>query len=225
MKTHRRAGRAGRGTIMEVTDLSIRTLRAALAAALAGAGLLAAVPAAQAAAPADCTPQPASAHPFAAWDDFGVYALVDGGDMESGLAGWTATGSAHVVEGNEPFLVGAASDHLALALGPGDSVTSAPVCIDDTYPWFRFFARNTSERKGKLKVEVLYTDSKGTLREEGTGDYATSERAWLPTGSLGISIDFADVPGGALPVSFRFTAQTNSSFELDDVYVDPMARG
>ena len=31
--------------------------------------------------------------------------------------------------------------------------------------------------------------------------------------------------GGAVPVSFRFTAESNSSFLVDDVYVDPMARG
>jgi hypothetical protein len=211
---------------MEVNDVPTRTLRAAVAAALTGAGLLAAAPAAHAdGAPASCTPKAASAHPFAAWDDSGLYTLVDGGDMESGLGGWTATGSAHVVEGNEPFQVGGGADHLALALGPDDSVISAPICIDDGYPWFRFFARNTSGRRGKLKVDVLYADAGGKLRQAGTGDYATSESDWRPTGSLDISIDFADVAGGALPVAFRFTAQPGSSFDLDDVYVDPMARG
>jgi hypothetical protein len=204
--------------------LSINRLRGALAAVVAGAGLLAAVPAAQAkdAAAAACTPQPAAATPFAAWDDFGIYTLVAGGDMESGLAGWTTTGTAHVIEGNEPFQVGGETDHLALALAPGDSATSAPICIDDTYPWFRFFARNTSGHKGKLKVEVLYTDSRGRARAEGTGDYATSESAWRPSDTLGIPVEFEHA-GETVVVSFRFTAL--SSFELDDVYVDPMARG
>jgi hypothetical protein len=208
---------------MEVTALN----RKMLAAAVAGLGLLAAAPAAQAAAtaaPASCTPQPATAHPFAPWDDFGFYALVSGGDVEGDLAGWTLDG-AQVAEGNEPFFVGGAGDHRSLALAEGDSVTTAPICIDDTYPWFRFFARNTAGRKAKLRVQVLYTDVKGKLREEGTGDYATNDDAWLPTGTLGIDIDWASVSGGALPVSFRFTAESNSSFLVDDVYVDPMARG
>jgi hypothetical protein len=197
-----------------------------LAAAVAGLGLLAAAPAVQAAtpAPADCTPQPATGQPFSPWDDLGFYTLVAGGDVEGALAGWTLDG-AQVAEGNEPFQVGGASDHLALALDEGDSVTTAPICIDDTYPWFRFFARNTAGRKAKLRVEVLYTDVRGKLREVGTGDYATREDDWLPTGSLGIDVDWDKVPGGALPVSFRFTAENNSSFLVDDVYVDPMARG
>jgi len=209
---------------MEVTVLNSKLL----AAAVAGLGLLAAAPAAQAstaaAAPASCTPQPATGQPFSPWDDFGFYALVSGGDVEGDLAGWTLDG-AQVVEGNEPFQVGGAADHLALALNEGDSVTTAPICIDDTYPWFRFFARNTAGRKAKLRVDVLYTDVKGKLREEGTGDYTTREEGWLPTGSLGIDIDWDKVPGGAVLVSFRFTAQNNASFLVDDVYVDPMARG
>jgi hypothetical protein len=208
---------------MEVTALFRNKL---LAAGVCGLGLLAAAPAAQAAtaAPASCTPQPASGQPFAPWDDFGFYALVSGGDVEGDLDGWTLDG-ARVVEGNEPFSVGGDGDHRSLALDEGDSVTTAPICIDDTYPWFRFFARNTAGRKAKLRVEVLYTDARGRLREEGTGDYATRESDWLPTGSLAIDVDWDRIPGGAVPVSFRFTAESNSSFLVDDVYVDPMARG
>ena len=198
-----------------------------LAAAVTGLGLLAAAPAAQAApapAPAGCTPQPATGQPFTPWDDLGRYTLVSGGDFEGGLAGWTLNG-AQVVEGNERFQVGGAGDHRSLALAEGASVTSAPICIDDTYPWFRFFARNTSGGKAKLRVDVLYTDAKGKLRGEGTGDYSTREDGWLPTGSLGIDVDWDKVPGGAVLVSFRFTAENDSSFLVDDVYVDPFARG
>jgi hypothetical protein len=210
--------------IMEVTTLSRNKL---LAAAVCGLGVLAAAPAAQAAtaaAPASCTPQPATGRPFAPWDDFGFYSLVPGGDVEGDLAGWTLDG-AQVAEGNEPFQAGGAGDHRSLALAEGDSVTTAPICVDDTYPWFRFFARNTAGRKAKLRVEVLYTDVNGNLREEGTGDYATRESDWLPTGSLAIDVDWDKVPGGTVLVSFRFTAESNSSFLVDDVYVDPMARG
>ena len=198
-----------------------------LAAAVTGLGLLAAAPAAHAApapAPADCTPQPAIGQPFTPWDDLGFYTLVSGGDIEGDLSGWTLNG-AQVVEGNERFGVGGAGDHRSLALAEGDSVTSAPICIDDTYPWFRFFARNTAGRNAKLRVDVLYTDVKGKLREEGTGDYSTREDGWLPTGSLGIDVDWNKVPGGTVLVSFRFTAESNSSFLVDDVYVDPFARG
>jgi hypothetical protein len=195
-------------------------LRRAAAVTLAGLATLAAAPAAEAA----CTPQPASAQPFAQWGDNGLYTLLDGGGAEGDLTGWTLTGSAHVVEGNEPFQAGGADDHLALALVAGDSITTAPICIDDSYPWFRFFARNTSGRKGKLNIEVLYTDAGGKQRSRESDGYATADDQWRPSGTVRIPVDF-DRTGSTIAVSFRFTARSNSSFLLDDVFVDPMARG
>jgi hypothetical protein len=189
-------------------------LRHPVAALVAGASLLLAAPAAHAA----CTPQPAAAHPFAAFGDDGVYTLVAGGDFEGDLSGWTG---ARTVAGNNPFL---ADGSTAAALGPGDSLTTAPICIDDSYPWFRFFADNRSGGKGKLKVEVLYTDLKGRPRSRNEDDYATSDAGWKPSDTVGIDVDW-DHAGDAVAVRFRFTAQPSSSFALDDIYVDPMARG
>jgi hypothetical protein len=201
--------------------------RTPIAAALAALGLLAAVPAAQA-APAvalatNCTPQKATVHPFASWNDLGSYTLVSGGDAEGALSGWTLNG-AGVVEGNEPFKVGRSTDHRSIALVGGASVTTAPICIDSTYPWFRFFARNTSGRLAQLKVDIFFTDTLGRVRNAGTGAYSTASGAWVPTGTMGIDIAWQAIPGGSLPVTFRFTAVGSASFLIDDVYVDPMAR-
>jgi hypothetical protein len=193
--------------------------RTLIAAALTALGLLAAVPAAQA-APAtalatNCTPQKASVRPFTPWKDLAYYTLVSGGDAEGTLTGWTLDG-ARVVEGNEPFKVGRSTDHRSIALTCGASVTTAPICIDSTYPWFRLFARNTSGRPAQLKVDIFYTDTLGRVRNAGTG---------LPTGSLGIAIAWQAIPtGSSLPVSFRFTAVGSASWLVDDVYVDPFAR-
>jgi hypothetical protein len=197
--------------------LRLRRGGGGVAAAVAVAGTLLAVPAAHAA----CTPQPADAHPFAAFGDGGVYTLVAGGDFEGDLSAWTLTGGAHVVADNTPFLADGGS---AVALGPGDSATTAPICIDATYPWFRFFASNQSRGKGKVKIEILYTDLKGKARAKNADDYATSDAGWKPSDTVGIDVDW-DHAGDTVPVQFRFTAQPTSSFELDDVYVDPMARG
>jgi hypothetical protein len=197
--------------------VTLRLRRGGIAAAVAGAVALLAVPAANAA----CTPQPANAHPFASFGDAGVYTLVAGGDFEGDLSAWTLTGGAQVVADNDPFLADGAA---AVTLGPGDSLTTAPICIDDTYPWFRFFAENLSRGKGKLKIEILYTDLKGKARAKNADDYATSDAGWKPSDTVGIDVDW-DHAGDTVPVQFRFTAQPTSSFELDDVYVDPMARG
>jgi len=90
---------------------------------------------------------------------------------------------------------------------------------------FRFFARNTSGRPAVLKVDILYTDTKGKVRDAGTGDYSTANGAWVATGSLGIAIAWQAIPAGSsLPVTFRFSAVGNASWQLDDVYVDPFAR-
>src|SRR4051794_19760626 len=83
-------------------------------AALAGVFLLTAGPAhaaGTAANPLQCVAQPALAHPFTAFGDSGTYTLLNGGDMETTLPGWTLSGGAAVIEGNAPFKVGAASDH------------------------------------------------------------------------------------------------------------------
>jgi hypothetical protein len=198
---HSRAGSAVGERSWRSEDVTF-TLRAAL---LAAVGTLAVAPAAQAA----CTPQPAAEHPFAGYGDDGLYTLVAGGDFEGDMAGWTLTGGAQAADG-------------VLSLGPGDSATTAPICIDDTYPWFRFFASNTSDGKGKLKIDLLYTDLRGKPRSRSLDDYATADAGWKPSDQVGIDVDW-DHAGSAVAVQFRFSA--HDSFLLDDVYVDPMARG
>lgn len=218
--------------IMEVENvpfvISGSRRRGGMLAAFLGLSLLTAGPAqaaGTAANPQQCAAQPAFAHPFAAFGDSGSYTLVNGGDMESGLAGWTLAGGATIAEGNAPFNVGSASDHRSLALPTGATVTTAAVCIDKTYPWFRLFARNTGANSGKLKVDVLYVDTKGKLVSSGSGSHKGESGVWSLTDTLEINAKFdTAVAGGAAPVAFRFTA-TNGSWQLDDLYVDPRARG
>jgi hypothetical protein len=80
--------------------------------------------------------------------------------------------------------------------------------------------------KAGLKVEILYLDTTGKLRTRASGVYAarTSDRA--PTGTLKIPMTFdPTTAGGAAPVAFRFTPQgLGSSRQIDNLYVDPMAR-
>jgi hypothetical protein len=204
--------------------------RCRLLAAATGLALLGVIPAAHAAGvaanPLGCTPQPALVQPFAAWTDTAEYTLSPGGDFENATSGWTLTNGARVVEGNEPFLVGAPDDRASLALATASSAISAPICIDDTYPWFRLFARNTGDLKSTLKVEVLYLDSKGKLKVRASGDYRAASADWAPTGSMKIDLAFDPTSvGGAAPVAFRFTPQgKGGNWQIDDVYVDPYRR-
>jgi|tagenome__1003787_1003787.scaffolds.fasta_scaffold20472173_2 hypothetical protein len=211
-----------------VTSGSRRTGRiAALATSL---GLLALAPAAQAATtaanPQSCTPKPALSQPFTPWGDRGNYTLSPGGNMERSLTGWNLASGAHVVAGSESFHVGGAADAASLSLPAGSSVVSAPICIDDTYPWFRLFARNTGDQKAGLKVEILYLDTHGKLQTRASGNYSATGSAWAPTGTMKIAMTFdTSVAGGAAPVAFRLTPQgARANWQIDDLYVDPMAR-
>jgi hypothetical protein len=196
--------------------------------AAVGAAMLVAAPAAAAkgaAANAEgCTAQPASLQPFTAWGDSNFYTLVSGGDMESS-AGWTFNNGAKIVSGNAPFKVGATQGTKSLSLPSGSSVVTAPICIDSTYPFFRMFARKTgSGFRAALKVETVYTDNKGRLVAKSASSYAGTAGAWALSAPFSIRVKFESQTAAA-PVQFRLTAQGGSSWQLDDIYVDPRMRG
>src|SRR3954447_2766357 len=124
-----------------------------------GAATLLAAPAQAAHAPANpagCTPAGKLSQPFTPFGDNGLYTPIVNAGLEAGTTGWTLTGPASVVDGNEPWFIGGQRDGHALHLAAGASATTAPICIDETYTQFRLFARGS----GELRVEVLYLDRK-----------------------------------------------------------------
>jgi hypothetical protein len=207
-----------------------RTARAALALAGAAAalalGAAPAVAAATEAAAASCpTTEPVLSQPFRWFGDTSNYTLVPGGDMEDGLAGWSLEGGAAAVEGNNWFHVADESDSHALRLEPGASALSAPICVDGTYPTFRFFARKTRLNVGDLEVEVLWSESGATHSETIALD-RWGGLLWAPVRTLELPSEHLST-GGLEPVRFRFTAtgQGGGAWLLDDLYVDPFSRG
>jgi hypothetical protein len=173
-----------------------------------------------AANPDACVVDHVLSNPFAAWGDQADYALLPGGNFESGAAGWTLSGGAAVADGNQPFDIGAPGAS-SLALPQGSSARSGEMCIDETYTSFRFFARNTGSSGAGLKAEVLYYDGKGKL--QGTSSRVVADGAWAPSQPLAIAVPFNAT--GAAPIAFRFTPQgKGGNWTIDDVYVDPYAR-
>jgi hypothetical protein len=198
-------------------------LQKTFVAVVGALALLAAAPAAHAKGVAEnttgCTPQPAFDHPFTAWGDMGAYTLSPGGDMETGLAGWTLSGSAAVVDGDDGLGV-LAGAHV-LSLPAGASVVTASICIDETYPHAKLVARSTVAEGSTLDVEVLYLDTKGKSVAKGSEHFQVKHGDWAPSAELGIDADL----DGAAPVAFRLTAPKSSGWLLDDFYVDPRSRG
>jgi hypothetical protein len=169
----------------------------------------------------------ATTKPFAPWNDYAKYAFVPNGGFENGAAGWTLTGGARVVPGNESFFVHGAGERYALALPPGSTATTAPMCISLFSGKMRFFTANAGDPDARMKVQVLYNGGVGSVlgglgRLLGLSEYGyvSSSPAWRPSPAIGML-------GGTLPlltssVQFRFSApDDDGAFRIDDVYLDP----
>lgn len=159
--------------------------------------------------------------PFLPWGDTADYELVPNGDFEAGLAGWTVSGDAGLVDGPEPWMVTDAAESQSLELPAGSSATSAPMCIDMNDPAFRFFAVNNGDPLSTLSVSVSFTVF-GIPVSLPVGDIASSG-TWEPTPSILIWVNFLALDT-TVPVQFSFTPIGAGDWDIDDVYADPWGR-
>jgi hypothetical protein len=172
-------------------------------------------------------PDPAT-QTFRAWNDPAAYAFLPNGGFEEGTNGWTVSGGARVVPGNESFFVHSANDRYSLELPAGSSVVSPRMCISLLNSKMRFFNVNTGDPSSRLKVQVLYNGGVGSLlsivtKLLGISDvgYVTADGTWQPSEPVGML-------SGALPlltssVQFKFTpVDTRGDWQIDDVYLDPL---
>jgi hypothetical protein len=155
--------------------------------------------------------------PFAQWSDYANYAFVPNGGFESGTAGWTRTGGATVVSGNESFYVSGATHAKSLVLPAGATATSTPMCISLASTKMRFFLKGTPG--AQVRVQVLYRGLLSSLLGLFDGGTVTATGEWQPSPEVSML-------GGLLPlltqsVQFKFTA-TSGTVQIDDVYLDPM---
>jgi hypothetical protein len=175
--------------------------------------------------PYDCKPVPTLTQPFAPFGDLALYTPVADAGVEAGAATWTLSGGATVVGGNEPWQVGGATDSHSLDLPAGSSAVTAPICIDQTYPYFRAFALNAGSGKRSLEIDVLYFDTKGKLLSTKPYGYESATTAWQPTPTIAIEVFDKKSTVAAAPVTFRFMPKgKDAHFLIDDVYVDPYSR-
>jgi hypothetical protein len=173
--------------------------------------------------------------PFLRWSDTFDYVLSPDGGFERRATGWTLTGSARVVLGNERYYVHGRGDSRLLWLRSGSSATSPSMCVGIEYPTLRLFAINRSSRLSLLKVEVLFESPGGgaCLASGGTlepGDICslpigllTASRTWQPTIPMPVVANLLPLlPDNRSAVAFRFSPQDAvGDWRIDDVYVDP----
>jgi hypothetical protein len=162
--------------------------------------------------------------PFERWSDHRNYVLVGDGGFEAGASGWR-TSRATVVAGSQPLSVRNPSDRRALRLSPGGRATSPEICVGLGHPSLRFFARNRGSRLGALAVEVVVTTWLG-LRIGIPVGLVTNHRAeWSPTWPMPVVANLLTLTGGKTRIALRFTALGPlSTWEIDDVYVDPYSK-
>lgn len=198
-------------------------LRAALAGSLLALTLTATADAKKLSNPYDCRPEAVASQSFSAWGDNAFYTPAPDAGIESGAAGWTLAGGASVVDDNEPWRIGGASDSKALDLPEGSSAVSPPMCVDATFPHFRLFA-NRMTKKGDLKVDVLFFDEKGNLKATAPFKHHPNGNGWRATNMIRLDLFAKDTTVDAAPIAFRFSTEKDSDYRIDDLYVDPMMR-
>ncbi len=160
---------------------------------------------------------------FAPWGDNSQYTLAPNGSLESGSMGWSLSGARVIPQSNT-----LRSGSYSLSLPSGSSATSPAACVKLADPASRFFLRNTGASDGKLKVEITYKSLLGLLTFNATLGYVQANGSWQPSPKYGHVL--ANVLGTlalnrslSAQLRFRFTPTgRGASFEIDDLFVDPL---
>ena len=199
--------------------------RAVIAAAAAIASLALAAPANAGiltASAKDCGDETLS-KPFAQFGDQANYKFVKNGGFEGGATGWTLSGKAKVVSGNEPWKVAGASHGKSLVLPAGSNAISPVSCVGLAEPTVRFFAKkNKAPLLGisTLAVSVYVKTSLGLVVPVPVG-VVLGNGQWKPTPPMLIIANLLPLlPGDRTPVAFQFTPLLGE-WQIDDLYVDP----
>jgi hypothetical protein len=145
---------------------------------------------------------------FLPWGDSSNYAYAPNGGLESGASGWTLSGGAQVVAGNESFDVHGTNDGYSLSLPPGSSTTTAPMCIGAFSGKMRLFTTNAGVSSSRLRVQVIYGGGLGMVLGVADVGHVTSGEEWQPSPEV-------KMLGGTLPlltqyVMFKFSPADSS---------------
>jgi hypothetical protein len=164
--------------------------------------------------------------PFARWLDPLSYELVPGGSFEGGATGWSLSGGAKVVSGNETFYVHGAGESRSLSLPRGSVATSPVMCTRIDKPVMRFFTKSSGGllSLSTLAVDVLFELRSGQVAALPVGVALPSTR-WQPTLPLPVLASLLPLlPNEETPIRFRFRPLGGASWTIDDVYLDPGRR-
>lgn len=162
---------------------------------------------------------------FRPWGDLHSYVLGPDGGFESGGSGWTLSGGAKVVSGNETYYLNDAGDSRSLSLPDGSAAISPPICMSIDTPVLRMVARNSGDPSSRLRVEARYV-LLGLLRTNVINDVRAGA-SWAPTKELSVVLGLSTIVGTIIPSSIEVRIRPLDDlgqWRIDDFYVDPFAR-
>lgn len=161
--------------------------------------------------------------PFSPWGDSAKYTLAPNGALEDGSEGWSLSG-ARVVAGNNVYRAGKYS----LSLPSGSSATSPAACVRLADPASRFFVRNTGSSSGRLRVDVVYRSLLGLFTVTSNLGYVEAGGSWQPSprydhALANVLATLSLNSNLSAQLRFKFTpVGTGASFQVDDLFVDPL---
>jgi hypothetical protein len=162
---------------------------------------------------------------FKPWGDSRYYVLGPDGGFEAGAQGWTLSGGASPVAGNESYYLNAGTDSRSLYLADGSSAVSPAVCMSLDTPVFRMFARNTGDPSSRLRVEASYK-LLGLLRTKTVSTVSASSD-WAPTQPMSTVLTLSTIVGTLIPsaIQIKITPlDSKGEWQVDDLYIDPFSR-
>ena len=159
-----------------------------------------------------------NSHPFAQFGDNHSYFPFPNNGFESGTSGWSVSGAAGVVSGNEPWYVNGAGSR-SLSLGPGATAASPLVCVSLVDPDWRMFVQ--SNANGALHAQIVFYGLLGNVTGVlNAADFdASGFASWEPSPTVNSLL--------ALPLATQYAqlrltnTATSGSWQVDDVFADP----
>ncbi|MFL5981305.1 MAG: hypothetical protein ACJ74D_01745 [Gaiellaceae bacterium] len=160
-----------------------------------------------------------ASQPFAPWGDYKSYTFGANGGLENGSSGWSLSGPARVVRGNESYYVHSRYDDSSLSLSAGSVVYTPKLCMGTTSTWLRFFARSSND--GTVRVQVVLRNLLGDVLAIVQISDLSPGQSWQPGPDI-LNLDSLLGLVGVSSIQLKFIA-LDGTVQIDDVYVDPWA--
>jgi hypothetical protein len=153
---------------------------------------------------------------FAPWGDASDYYFAHNGGFESGAYGWSLSGGASVVGGNDPFaLSGPGSASLRLPKGASATIN---VCYGLTYPAVRFVGGGV-DGTATIHVRVVSHSLLGIVSILDGGTFQVAD-GWDAAPKLSTLFSAVAALVGTKSMSLVISSDSGTA-QIDDVYVDP----